>query len=58
MKSLWNRSALPQGIGLCILSGWLVVLGATPLLGMGSESLTTGLNVAAIAAGVLLFMQR
>ena len=58
MKNLWKQSSIPQGLGLWILCGWLVAVGAIPLFGIGSEALTMGLNLAAIAAGVLLLMQR
>ena len=41
-----------------LLGGWLVAVGAIPLLGLGSAALTMTLNCVAIGAGVCLFVNR
>jgi hypothetical protein len=49
---------LPQRMGLLLLGTWLIANGAIPLLGIGSYALTTILALVAIAAGVLLILDR
>ena len=45
-------------LGRMLLGGWLVAVGAIPLLGLGSAALTMGLNCVAVGAGVCLFLNR
>ena len=45
-------------LGRILLGGWLIAVGVIPLLGLGSEALTTGLNCVAVGAGVCLLLGR
>jgi len=45
-------------LGRMLLGGWLIAVGAIPLLGLGSAALTMALNCVAIGAGVCLFLNR
>jgi hypothetical protein len=55
------RSALayvPRGLGRWLLAIWLIAIGLIPVLGVGSVVLTMLLSLLAIAAGVLILMDR
>lgn len=41
-----------------VLCGWLVAMGVVPLLGLSTPALSLAMNIAAIAAGVLLLLGR
>jgi len=58
MRGFWVRSLLPRGLGRWLLAVWLVAAGALPLLGVNNPKLGIVLNLTAIAAGVLLLMDR
>jgi hypothetical protein len=59
MKRFWSTGrSLPRNLGTILLSGWLVATGIVPLLGLGSDALAAILNLVAIAAGILLFLNR
>ncbi len=45
-------------IGRLLLGGWLIAVGAVPLLGLGSAALTIAINCVAVAAGVCLLIHR
>jgi hypothetical protein len=49
---------LPQRLGWTLLCIWLIAMGLIPLLGLGSPALSMLMHVGAIAAGVLLFLER
>lgn len=50
--------SIPRNLGLVLLCVWLILVGTVPLLGLGSVFLSMALNILAIAAGVLLFLER
>jgi hypothetical protein len=48
-----------RNLGVILLSLWLIITGLLPLLSIRvSSTVTTGLAVLAIAAGVLLLLRR
>jgi hypothetical protein len=51
-------SRLPQRLGWTLLCVWLIAMGLIPLLGLGSPALSMLMHIVAIAAGVLLFLER
>jgi len=57
--SVEKRSlSVPRNLGLILLCVWLILVGTVPLLGLGSVFLSMALNILAIVAGVLLFLER
>jgi hypothetical protein len=49
---------LASNLGLLLLGVWLVLFGALPLLNISFQGMGTVLNVLAIAAGVLILMNK
>jgi hypothetical protein len=49
---------LPKNLGMTLLAIWLILSGALPLLKISFQYDSLLLAVLAIAAGVLLFLQR
>ncbi len=58
MKNPFSKSSSTPPLGRLLLGGWLIGMGAIPLLGLGSAALTLAMNCVAIAAGVCLFLHR
>ncbi len=57
----WLRRAATlssRGWGTLVLAGWLIATGLVPLLGLGSSTVAQALNLTAIAAGVLLLVEK
>lgn len=49
---------LASNLGMLLLGIWLVLTGALPLLGIAFQGEAAVLNVLAIAAGVLILMNK
>lgn len=49
---------IPDNLGILLLAIWLIAGGLIPLLGLGSSGLAMIMSILAIAAGVLLLLQR
>jgi hypothetical protein len=45
-------------LGTVVLAGYLIAAGAIPILHLGSPTVSAVLNIGAIAAGVLLLLDR
>lgn len=58
MKAPWSKNAFPTGLGRYVLAGWLIASGLLPLLHIGNATIGAVLNITAIAAGVLLLLNR
>ena len=58
MKAPWSKDTLQQGLGRWVLASWLIATGLLPLLHIGNATLGAVLNITAIAAGVLLLLNR
>jgi len=43
---------------MLLLAIWVILMGAIPLLGMGSTTLTMLMQILAIAAGVLILLKQ
>jgi len=52
-----TKLTLPGKWGLILLAVWLIAMGVLPLLDMGA-TITTVMHVLAIAAGVLILLDR
>ena len=49
---------IPKNLGMLLLSIWLILMGALPLLDVSLGKFSVLLHVLAIAAGVLLLLGR
>lgn len=49
---------LASNLGMLLLGVWLVLFGALPLLNISFQGMGTVLNVLAVAAGVLILMNK
>jgi hypothetical protein len=52
------KMKLASNLGMLLLGVWLVLFGALPLLNISFQGMGTVLNVLAIAAGVLILMNK
>ena len=58
MNVLRSRNRIPQGLSTIVFAVWLIATGLLPLLHVGGATVQAVLNITAIAAGVLLLMDR
>lgn len=58
MTKSWTKTKLPSGLGRYVLAGWLIASGLLPLLHIGGPTVAAVLNIAAIAAGALILLNR
>ncbi len=58
MTAPWNRATWRQDLGRLVLAVWLIASGLIPVLHLGNATVGAILNITAIAAGVLLLLNR
>lgn len=58
MKSSSWSSKIPSNLGRIVLAVWLIATGLLPILHIGGSTIAAVLNITAIAAGVLLLLNR
>jgi len=49
---------ITKNIGMLLLAGWLIVTGLTPLLKLSFSGLSPIMQIVAVAAGVLILLDR